>query len=740
MARQSGNSLFGSLRGKIWVSTSVLAVFICTFGLISYLVVSLLMNDAFYGVFIPFLFLAFTVLVFGWWLSNEVVNPIEKVTLLAKSLERSSSTSIPRTSGSTETDQLLQAIQRNNQQMQKIVTLMDKVANGNLDVTPIQGSDRLSTSFQKLLAKVTESINAKEELDALRNAVNDLKMDISGVRSGDLDVEIRNESALTKEISGTIKYLVDNLSRLITAVQTSSSEAESSVSKVGDEIESLIQRDEVRAQEMAGASVALKQVPNLINKITDDLMGSAKSARTTIEKARHGTKVAAQNSSSVSNLRKQVREDVKRIQNLTERSHDIERVAKIVEDLANRTNMIALNASIQATELGGDGHGFVLIAEEVERLAARANGTNKQISTLNKAILAEIGKVENSVETTMAEVASLSKFAIESGNVLNEMERYVAQFLNLQESLIAYSKGQSEETDAAFATFADSITETETTVETLRRSNTDLAELAQVMRGLKSEISDFRLPDESWIGAMANPEEDFAPDEYSGEGSEEERYEEFANEEFDTEAFNAAKMDTAEFQAMSGIPDEESADDQMASDETLDEKDTFEMDDTPNLQDGSDEGDALEMDDSVDLDEAANSDDPSDEMSLELESDEFDSGELLDLDPDPATQDAAFELQPQPEESADTHSVENEDNGVLDLYNASLSAPAETEEFDSGEYAADELIQEIDGDETEQLPPYSAPEATALDADELEDLLDPDNFDNPSEHEKILSV
>ncbi len=392
MARKSGNSLFSSLRGKIWISTSVLAFFICTFGLISYLVVSLLINDAFYGVFIPFLFLAFTVMIFGWWLSNEVVNPIENVTLLAKSLERSTSTSIPRSSGSTETDQLLETIQRNNQQIQKIVTLMEKVANGNLDVAPLQGSDRLSASFQKLLAKVSESIHAKEELDSLKSAINTLKMEVSSVRSGNLDVEIRSESAQTRELSETFRYLIESLARIIDVVQKSSANADNAVKNVETEINSLIQRDEVRVQEMSQASIALKQVPNLINKITEDLMGSAKSARNSIEKARHGNEVAGQNSSSVSNLRKQVREDVKRIQSLNERSHDIERVAKTVEDLANRTNMIALNASIQATELGEDGHGFVFVAEEVERLATRANDTNKQISTLNKTILAEISE------------------------------------------------------------------------------------------------------------------------------------------------------------------------------------------------------------------------------------------------------------------------------------------------------------------------------------------------------------
>ncbi len=93
----------------------------------------------------------------------------------------------------------------------------------------------------------------------------------------------------------------------------------------------------------------------------------------------------------------------------------------------------------------------------------------------------------------MGEVASLSKFAIETGNVLSEMERYMGHFLNLQESLIAYSKDQSEETDKAFATFVDSIGETEITVSKLRGSGSGTDTLSKAMRDMKLSVGEFRL-------------------------------------------------------------------------------------------------------------------------------------------------------------------------------------------------------------------------------------------------------
>lgn len=551
MARSSSNSMLNSLRGIIWISTSVLSFFICTFGLISYLVVTLITNNPFFGVFIPFVFLAFIVIAFGWWLSNEVIRPIEKVTLLARSLERNSSTSLPKTSGSSETDQLLQTLHRNSQQTQNIVTLMDKVANGNLNVTltPLKGSDRLTASFQKLLSKVSESIHAKEELTKLENSIEDVNRGISSVRNGNLAIDVQSDHIQTKEITETFNYLIEKITVLISLIKVDALQTENSAADIKKTIEALVQQDENKIQQMNNASITLKQVPNLIEKIADELINSAKSAKQTIDKTHYGTKIANENSESVSQLRIKVREASNRIQSLNERSHEIAKVAKTVDDLANRTNMIALNASIQATEFGEEGRSFVLVSEELERLAARANGTNKQISLLNNSILSEIGKVEEALDTTMGEIAGLSKFAIENGNVLNELERYVGQFLNLQENLIEFSKDKSEETDKAFETFVSSISESENSVSQLKISSEQIKRIYLMMQNLQSHTTEFR------VTPQQDPQAELPEDESLETSSQDAEMEknssdETSDQEFDTEAFNSAKLNSDEFEAM----------------------------------------------------------------------------------------------------------------------------------------------------------------------------------------------
>ncbi len=491
MARQFAQSL----KVKIWMAAGVLAFFVFTFGIGSYLMVALFVENSLYAVAIRFTFLALGVLAFGWWLSNELVKPVEKVALLAKSLERGVSVTLPKTSGSTETDELLQSLHRTNQQMQTVVGLMDKVAGGDLDValTPLEDSDRLSRSFQKLLAKVTESIHAKRDLERLQMAVGQISEEISQVKNGNLDVEINSDFTQTREISDGFKFLLQQLNELVAHVRSDSKQAKMSAGELQKTLHEIIGAKENRVRELNQAKLALKQIPQSVKAVSEELFASAASAQQSIEKARRGSKTAQNNLNVVGGLRQQIQEVVKRIGRLNERSQEIEKVSKTLEDLAQRTDMIALNASIQSAELGEKGRGFTVLAEEVKRLAARAANANKQISTLNKTIAAEINEVETALHESVGEVANLSKFAIETGNSLSELEKYIGRFLNLQEKLVAYSGEQSVDTENVFESFTVTITETENAIVNLKESETLVTGFLGSIENLHQAVADYRI-------------------------------------------------------------------------------------------------------------------------------------------------------------------------------------------------------------------------------------------------------
>ncbi len=495
MNRQSANSLLNSLKGKIWLATSALGFFICIFGLVSYLISSFLITNTFYAIFTPFLLIGFIITAFGWWLSNEVVSPIEKISLLAKSLERGVVTALPRTTGSTETDELLQTLHRNAKQTQNLVGLMDKVAAGDVNValTPLQNSDRLSDSFQKLLAKVSESIHAKQNLEKLENAVENINNQIAAVRAGNLQTELKNDFPATGEISETLKYLTENLNELVIQMRGKSELIHFAANESGKTIRAIAKIDESKIQQLNRVKAAFEQFPVSVQKIAEELHGSAQTANQSIENARKGTKSAQENVNHIGALRKQIQSAVKRTDRLQEQSKEISGVVRTVEDLAHRANMIALNASLQAVESSQKGQAFSVLAEEVERLAVRAENANQQISTLNQTISAEIGEVGHSLQNLIGEAAELSKFALESGNALSELEKYVGQFLNLQKKLISYSHENSDETEKAFGEFVDSIEKTEKSLENLKDAEKQIAEISLSTEQMKFAVAEFKV-------------------------------------------------------------------------------------------------------------------------------------------------------------------------------------------------------------------------------------------------------
>lgn len=493
MSTKFNNSLSNSLKGKIWLATGALAFFICTFGILSYLLTSFLFTDTFYPVVIPFLLITLTVVGFGWWISNEVVTPVERLSLVANTLERGTSTSIPKTTGSSETDELMKTLHRISQQAQKLLDSMEEVAQGNLDISiaPSSNSDRISGTFQKLLAKVSESIYAQQNLEKLEMAVQRLSNEVSGTKNNNFNLIINAENEQTAPIAKAFSHLLEQLRETTAQIRISSTQAQNSSIDTQRNLQNLIQQDENRIHAMNQSVIILKKMPQLVQKISEELSQSAFSANQSIEKARNGANISQANLNAVSQLRKQIHESIQRTQKLNESSQEIAKIAKTVEDLAHRTNMVALNASIQAAELNEQGRGFAIVSEEVENLAERANHTNKHISNLNKSIQTEINNVETALETTISEVANLSRFAIETGKSIEELERYVGQFLTLQENIISYTRHHTEETEQAFQTFVDSIPETENSVVTLKESTRNVEKISNSMESLQNAVSHF---------------------------------------------------------------------------------------------------------------------------------------------------------------------------------------------------------------------------------------------------------
>lgn len=441
MAINSTDLMSNSLRGRIWIAVGALAILNCILGLIAYLAASFFTSNTFFIVFSAFAVASVFTLLFGRWMSEEILRPIEKVNLLAKSLERGSAVSLPKTTGAGETDELLQTLHRSSRQLQNLIGMMDSVSSGNTETAlkPIENADRLSASFQKLVSKVTDSVDAGNELAELQTAIRQLTSDLSVLKSGNLNVEIRGDFAATREISEAVRMLVSRQSELVRNVQANSADADRSASEAKKLVRLAIENDDKRTRKLKRASDAFKQNPLRI----DDLTAQISSALSGLDKSavdfEAGKQCARDGLDAINAIRMEITTASQKLQRIDGQSLAITQVSKLADDLARRANLIALNASIQSgSETGGT---VSLIAREIASLSERAAHVNKEVTVINETIAGEVEHARKALKSLTASITDLSVVAAKGDDAMGRLSPF---FENLGQFPAKIEAGKSD--------------------------------------------------------------------------------------------------------------------------------------------------------------------------------------------------------------------------------------------------------------------------------------------------------
>jgi methyl-accepting chemotaxis protein len=489
MARQSTDSILNSLKGRIWLAVSALAILNCICGLGAYLAVSFFVTDPFLTIFITFFVLAFTTMMFGWWLSNEVTRPIEAVTLLAKSLERSPSATLPRTTGSSETDELLRTLHRNSQQLQNLISLMDDVAAGktNVATTPLENADRLSAAFQKLVSKVTDSISAKQELDELRAAVERISADVAGVRRGNLEITIRSDHPQTREITDSLRYLTTRLSQLVRQILSNSSEAEKAALDARKSLQSAIEDREDRTAKLS-RHISGDPV-NRNSNLFPDLTSILSAIETSFQPVGDKNPVPENVIDQVTQLRSRISETAKKVQKLRNRAHAMPQIGRSAQELARRSNLIALNTSIHGSTAEASSQTSALLCDEIAALSERSTALYKEITTTNETMTGEIAELENTFTSLANEIPAIASSVSEKAELTAELEKYFAQLTAIQPKIAAYTAEQSAETERLLK-LLETAGDDRASSAMMRDSEQNIQRLSGFVVDLRESISD----------------------------------------------------------------------------------------------------------------------------------------------------------------------------------------------------------------------------------------------------------
>jgi twitching motility protein PilJ len=256
-----------------------------------------------------------------------------------------------------------------------------------------------------------------------QQAIMRLLDEMGNLADGDLSVNVTVTEDFTGAIADSINYTVEALRGLVTRIHTTSAQVSSSAEQTRSVTTGLATASEVQARQIENASAAINSMADSIAQVSVEALDLAKSATQSVDTAHSGGEAVRRTIQGMDAIRSQIQETSKRIKRLGESSQEIGDIVELITDIADQTNILALNASIQAAMAGEAGRGFAVVADEVQRLAERAGDATRQIEALVKTIQTDTNEAVISMENSTAGVVNGAKLAQDAGTALDEIER-----------------------------------------------------------------------------------------------------------------------------------------------------------------------------------------------------------------------------------------------------------------------------------------------------------------------------
>ncbi|MBK8182385.1 MAG: type IV pili methyl-accepting chemotaxis transducer N-terminal domain-containing protein [Candidatus Competibacteraceae bacterium] len=335
----------------------------------------------------------------------------------------------------------------------------------------------------------TEDQNRRNQ-DAILRLLDEL----GNLAEGDLTVQASVTEDITGAIADSINYAIEALRDLVSTINNTSGLVSSAVQETSAIADRLAKSSEIQARQIDNASATVVQMAQSMDEVSSKTAASAEVAEKSVGIAHEGGDRVRRTIQGMNAIREHIQDTSKRIKRLGESSQEIGDIVALINDIADQTNILALNAAIQASAAGDAGRGFAVVADEVQRLAERSSNATKRIETLVKTIQADTNEAVISMEKSTSEVVGGAKLAEKAGEALDEIEKVSASSAELIDE-ISKSAGRVSEMASRVSSAMVSINEiTGQTAESSVATASAIGKLNQLARELRQAVADFRLP------------------------------------------------------------------------------------------------------------------------------------------------------------------------------------------------------------------------------------------------------
>ncbi|HET6554332.1 MAG TPA: methyl-accepting chemotaxis protein [Dyella sp.] len=327
-----------------------------------------------------------------------------------------------------------------------------------------------------------------------QEAIMRLLDEMGSLAEGDLTVKTTVTEDITGAIADSVNYAIDELRTLVTTINETSEQVSSSAQETQTTARHLAESAQHQAQRISTATTAINQIASLMDTVSKDSAESADVAERSVKIASRGAEVVRETISGMDSIRDQIQETSKRIKRLGESSQEIGSIVELINDIAEQTNILALNAAIQAASAGEAGRGFAVVADEVQRLAERSASATKRIETLVQTIQSDTNEAVNSMEQTTAEVVAGARLAEDAGSALGDIERVSHDLSALIQNISTQARQQSTAA-SDISVSMNAIQEiTSQTSQGASQTADSIGYLAQLASDLRRSVAHFKLP------------------------------------------------------------------------------------------------------------------------------------------------------------------------------------------------------------------------------------------------------
>jgi twitching motility protein PilJ len=337
------------------------------------------------------------------------------------------------------------------------------------------------------------AFESEQENKRNQEAILRLLNEMGNLADGDLTVQASVTEDVTGAIADSINFTIEELRTLVRGINSATDQVAKATTDAQAISNRLYEASQRQNKEIQQASASVLQMAQSINEVSQTAAQSARVAQQSLAAAEKGGEAVHNQISGMNEIRTQIQDTAKRIKRLGESSLEIGEIVELISDITEQTNVLALNAAIQAASAGEAGRGFTVVGEEVQRLAERSGEATKQIEAIVKTIQADTQDAVAAMEKSTVGVVEGTKLSDAAGQALDEIRRVSRELAELIGGISAQTQKQSASVSDVTRGMQGILKITEETTEGTKQTNVSIGQLTKLAAELRSSVAGFKV-------------------------------------------------------------------------------------------------------------------------------------------------------------------------------------------------------------------------------------------------------